>query len=206
MPKSRREREKEEMKERILQTASRIIGEKGFDQLSIRQIAKEIEYSPSIVYHYFKDKEDIVNQVMQRGYGKIISSIAHVDPATDTPEGQLSEMTRNYIEAALKMPDEFLAAQTNDSEVALKQMTTLYKGSSKERPALNALCQSIREINKDVSAQEEDIENTAQLIAVATLGLIVKLIVEKGVDETHKNTLINRYCDEMVIRMAKRGE
>ena len=62
----RREREVEEMKELILSAASDIIASQGFDKLSIRKIAKKIEYSPSIIYHYFDDKEEILNVVMQK--------------------------------------------------------------------------------------------------------------------------------------------
>ena len=53
----RRKREIEEMRELILKAASEIMSSDGFDKLSIRKIARKIEYSPSIIYHYFDNKE-----------------------------------------------------------------------------------------------------------------------------------------------------
>ncbi|MBL4937064.1 TetR/AcrR family transcriptional regulator [Clostridium sp. YIM B02515] len=198
----RREREKEEMKELILSAASDIIAIEGFDKLSIRKIAKKIEYSPAIIYHYFNDKEEILNNVMQRGYKKIISAVSSTEMKNTSPEERLVEMTRNYIEAALNMPDEFMAAQLNKSNEALKHTSWLFKGASKEKLALSELCQCLQDIYKDKEADENTIELTAQMIAVSTLGLIMKLTVERNLVEEQRQRLIDFYSKEIVLRIA----
>ncbi|HBN85523.1 MAG TPA: TetR/AcrR family transcriptional regulator, partial [Clostridiales bacterium] len=111
----RREREKEEMKEKILSAASAIVREEGYENLSIRKIANKIEYSPTIIYHYFVDKDEIIYYLMQRGYRKIVQAITCANSTSDTPEGHLKDMTRNYIDVALKMPDEYMSAQLSKS-------------------------------------------------------------------------------------------
>ena len=122
---TRREKEIEAMKELIISTAKEIIAREGFDNLSIRKIANKIEYSPSIIYHYFKDKEEIVNIVMRRGYMKIVNAVYAADMENLAPRERLKRMTINYIEEALKMPDEFLAAQINQSPQAHKHTSYL---------------------------------------------------------------------------------
>jgi AcrR family transcriptional regulator len=198
----RREREIEEMRELILSAANHIIALDGIDKLSIRKIAKKIEYSPSIIYHYFSDKEEILNNVMQRGYNKIISAVSSIEIKSASPEERLIEMTKNYIKAALDMPDEFMAAQLNTSKEALKHTSSLFKGASKEKPALSALCKCLQDIYKDKEADENTIELTAQMIAVSTLGLIMKLIVEKDIGEEQRERLIDFYSKEIVLRIA----
>ena len=198
----RREREIEEMRELILLAASDIIASEGFDKLSIRKIAKKIEYSPSIIYHYFNDKEEILNNVMQRGYKKIIIAVSSVKMENNSPEERLIQMTKNYIKAALNMPDEFMAAQLNQSEAALKHTSSLFKGASKEKQALSALTQCLREIYKDKNVDEDTVELTAQMIAVSTLGLIFKLIIEKGIGDEQREKLINFYSNEIALRIA----
>ncbi|MCM0650170.1 TetR/AcrR family transcriptional regulator [Clostridium swellfunianum] len=199
----RREREIEEMREFILSAARDIIALEGFEKLSIRKIAKKIEYSPAIIYHYFNDKEEILNNVMQRGYKKIISAVSSSEMKNASPEERLVEMTRNYIEAALNMPDEFMAAQLNKSKEALKHTSSLFKGASKEKPALAALCQCLQEIYKDKEVDENTIELTAQMIAVATLGLIMKLTIERDLREEQRQRLIDFYSKDIVLRIAK---
>lgn len=200
----RREREIEEMRELILLAASDIIASEGIDKLSIRKIAKKIEYSPSIIYHYFKDKEEILNNVMQRGYKKIVSAVSSVKMENISPEERLIQMTENYIKAALDMPDEFMAAQLNRSKAELNHTSSLFKGASKEKPALSALYQCLQEIykDKDLDIDENIIELTAQMIAVSTLGFIFKLIIEKDIGDEQREKLINFYSNEIVLRIS----
>jgi AcrR family transcriptional regulator len=69
--KERKERDRDERRELILNAANEIIKEEGIDHLSVRKIANKIEYSPSIIYHYFKDKDDIISHLMKKSYKKI---------------------------------------------------------------------------------------------------------------------------------------
>ncbi len=55
--KERKERERDERRELILNAANEIIKTEGIDNLSIRKIANKIEYSPTIIYYYFNSKE-----------------------------------------------------------------------------------------------------------------------------------------------------
>lgn len=201
----RREREKEEMKELILSTASDIIASEGIDALSIRKIAQKIEYSPSIIYHYFNDKDEILNRVMERGYKKIVMAVSSVNLENITPEQRLVQMTKNYINAALSMPDEFMAAQLNRSEAALKHKSWLFKGASKAKTALSALYQCLQEIytEKNEEVDENTVELTAQMIVVSALGLIIKLIIEKDIGEEQRESLISFFVDEIVLRIVK---
>ena len=57
----RKEKEREIRRELILNTAQEIISSEGIDNVSIRKIANKIEYSPAIIYYYFKDKDEIIN-------------------------------------------------------------------------------------------------------------------------------------------------
>jgi AcrR family transcriptional regulator len=199
---SRREREIEEMKELILSAATEIVKADGIDNLSIRKLAGKIEYSPSIIYHYFKDKDDILNNIMQRGYNKIITAISSVNMEGNSPYELLKGMTRNYIEAALKMPDEFMSAQLNISELALKHTSTLFKGASREKPALAALYRCLKEIYKEKEDDDSLIELTAQIIAVSTLGFTIKLIIEKDIGEEQRTCLIDFFVNDTVLKIA----
>lgn len=199
---SRREREIEEMKELILKTASDIVTEEGYEKLSIRKIANRIEYAPSIIYHYFKDKNEILNIIMERGYKKITTAVDLHVIKNRSPEEKLILMTKNYIKAALDMPDQFIAVQLSPSKEIQKHTSSLFKGASKEKPALASLYQCLKEIYKEEETREEKIELTAQIIAVSTLGLIIKLIVEKDIGEEQKEKLINFYSKDIILRIA----
>lgn len=52
----------------ILDAASRIIAEQGIEALSIRNLAVEAEYSPSTLYRYFQDKEEILDTLAAQAW------------------------------------------------------------------------------------------------------------------------------------------
>ncbi|MFZ1750448.1 MAG: TetR/AcrR family transcriptional regulator [Saprospiraceae bacterium] len=64
----RKEREKAELKELILNASKKLLLKYGQDGLSIRKIAKAIEYSPATLYLYYKDKDEIMHELMEVGF------------------------------------------------------------------------------------------------------------------------------------------
>jgi AcrR family transcriptional regulator len=66
--KERRDREKGEMKSMILDSAHKLFLDKGFEEVSIRNIAEAIEYSPATIYLYFKDKNEIFHALHQEAF------------------------------------------------------------------------------------------------------------------------------------------
>jgi len=194
----RRTREKHKMKDLILQAAEQIIITEGYDKLSIRKIADRIEYSPAIIYHYFRNKSDILSQVLRQGHESLISALSDRLTAYDTPESRLRGLTQKYIEAALENPAGYLAVQLNDSPEVLEFTAYLFKGAAKEKPALKLLSQAVKEILSDRDRTEREIEMTAQIIAVSTFGFITKLILEKDIGDTQKKLLIERFLETVV--------
>jgi AcrR family transcriptional regulator len=67
---NRRQKEKEEIKQRILDAARKIASKEGWQSLTIRKIADEIEYTSPIVYEYFENKEDLFREIIDGGFTK----------------------------------------------------------------------------------------------------------------------------------------
>jgi AcrR family transcriptional regulator len=64
----RRQKEKEEIKQKILDAAKNIACREGWNSVTIRKIADEIEYTPPIVYEYFENKEDLIREIVFSGF------------------------------------------------------------------------------------------------------------------------------------------
>jgi len=56
MSRKRQQQHSEEVRNRILDIARRIVTDEGVEALSVRRITKEMDYSAGIVYHYFESK------------------------------------------------------------------------------------------------------------------------------------------------------
>lgn len=194
--KERKEREKEDKRNFILDTAESIIETEGIDKLSIRKIAERMEYSPAIIYHYFRDKEDILNHLMQKGYQQIVQVLSSAQQTDGEPAQRIREMFYKYIDLAMQMPDTYKSIMLSSSPGILEHTSVLFKGSREKRPAVGILCQCLKELHRDVD--DSTIELTAQVIWASTFGLITRLLIERSEDEEHKNQLIEHFLQMMM--------
>ena len=98
---TRKERQKEELRGKILQAAKELFMKKGFEDTSIRNIAEKIEYSPTTIYLYFKDKDDIFCELHKEGFlllNQYFRPLAHVAD----PFERLKAINKAYITFALE--------------------------------------------------------------------------------------------------------
>lgn len=96
----RQEQEREAMRHLILRIAYELVAEKGMKQISIRKIAKRMDYSAGIIYHYFQGKEAIVEQLLQQGYRKLIDGLTarlHTSQNEESAEEKLSQSLPQFI-------------------------------------------------------------------------------------------------------------
>jgi AcrR family transcriptional regulator len=98
---TRKERQKEELKAKILQTAKALFMERGYEETSIRNIAERIEYSPTTIYLYFKDKDDIFYALHREGFvllNQYFRALGHVED----PFERLKAISKAYVTFALE--------------------------------------------------------------------------------------------------------
>lgn len=100
----RKEREREEMRKLILDAARKLFLENGFEKVSIRNIADEIEYSPATIYLYYKDKNELFFALHQTAFTKLIEEFAPI-AQLEQPIDQLTEMGRLYLQFAFENPE-----------------------------------------------------------------------------------------------------
>lgn len=101
--KERKARQKVEMKSLILEAAHDLFLNKGFEQVSIRNIADEIEYSPATIYLYFKDKNEIFLALHDRSFKVFNGYVADIFKIKD-PFKRLTALGERYIDFALEHP------------------------------------------------------------------------------------------------------
>jgi AcrR family transcriptional regulator len=101
--KERKERDRVDMKELILNSAHQLFLSKGFEEVSIRNIAEAIEYSPATIYLYFKDKNEIFHALHGEAFKKFNECMIPVFTIKD-PFKRLVTMGEKYIEFAFAHP------------------------------------------------------------------------------------------------------
>jgi AcrR family transcriptional regulator len=103
--KQRRERERQEIRRRILSTAREIAAEEGWQAVTTRKVAERIEYSQSTIYEYFENKEAILLALLRSGYEQLVVVVQAAFASTDDPEARLLAMTEAYWDFAFRSPE-----------------------------------------------------------------------------------------------------
>lgn len=88
--------------DRIMTAAEKLFGQKGYDAVSIADIARKAGTSKSLIYHHFKDKDELYEQIVTKGIEKIIESISQVISASLPPEQKLRELIHTYLRCVIK--------------------------------------------------------------------------------------------------------
>lgn len=183
----------EEVKNSILEAARKVVAKEGFQGLSVRKITKAINYSPGIVYHYFKNKDEIVEALVSEGYKRILASIASVQRTENEPEAEIREAFTKYIKAALTAPEEYKVFLLNDNPSILKKTSLLAKGTVEKSRTLQSLCEAIQRGVKLGQFAPCDPELTAQILWTATFGLIIKVIIEQNIPKEQIRRLVDQH-------------
>lgn len=99
----RKERDRTELREKIVLAAIELFLERGFEKTSIRTIASAIEYSPATIYLHFKDKNELFYEISERAFTVLYQ---YLQKAQDLmpPIERLRAMGMNYIQFAFENP------------------------------------------------------------------------------------------------------
>lgn len=103
--KERRERERTQVREKILDAALDFFAAEGAEGVTMRGLADAIEYSPPVIYAHFRDKDAIIKELclrQLRGLAKAFATFAHLDPLE-----RLRRIGYVYADFAVEHPSHF---------------------------------------------------------------------------------------------------
>ncbi|MCK7553661.1 TetR/AcrR family transcriptional regulator [Chitinophaga sedimenti] len=100
----RKEREKTEMRKRIVDAAVQVFKEGGPEKVSIRNIAERIEYSPATLYLYYKDKDELLLDAQADAFDQLSVAFRQIKFAQE-PFKRLEQIMESYIAFARAEPE-----------------------------------------------------------------------------------------------------
>jgi AcrR family transcriptional regulator len=102
--KKRREQQKADLRQGILEAATKLFEEKGYEDFSLRQVAEAIGYTPTTIYLYFKDKDDLLLHVAYDGFKLFGESLEKAYQSKATTLERLHAIGWAYFEFAMSHP------------------------------------------------------------------------------------------------------
>jgi AcrR family transcriptional regulator len=104
--KERREREKLETRDKILDAARELFVTEGYEGVSMRRVADKIEYSPTAIYVHFADKNELFRELCHRDYARL-AEVFQSSAISNDPIERLKQIGAIYIDFGTHNPNHY---------------------------------------------------------------------------------------------------
>jgi AcrR family transcriptional regulator len=173
---------KEAAKEKIVQSAFQVFTKKGYQTATMDDVAKEVGVSKAALYQYFKNKKELLNEIVLSYHTMIREVIRTAIERQDARN--LAEEVQGAIIKKYRLHHEMLfeviAIAAHDEEIK----HSLKSEYEKDTALLKELLQ--KQIDNGKMATKIDAETLAQLFIALYVGMAMKVIMGDDSVEIHK--------------------
>jgi AcrR family transcriptional regulator len=104
---SRRAERKEKLRSEILAAASKMFADRGYEAVTLREIAKEIGYTHAVIYQHFPDKWHILAELSRETIALSIQNFDAIAAKHLSPKERLFATSRGFIQFCTAHPQQF---------------------------------------------------------------------------------------------------
>jgi AcrR family transcriptional regulator len=173
---------KEAAKEKIIQSAFQVFTKKGYQTTTMDDIAKQVGVSKAALYQYFKNKKELLNEIVlsyHTMFREVIRAALERQDSNNLAEEVQGALLKKY-RLHHEMLFEIIAIAAHDEEI--KQ--SLKSEYEKDTALLKELLQKL--IDNGKIATKIDAETLAQLFIALYVGMAMKVIMGDDTVEIHK--------------------
>lgn len=185
----RKEKQKAEIRQQILDASMKLFTEQGFEHVSMRRIAELIEYSPTTLYLYFKDKNEIFYSLHEIGFAKL-NEINRNLSAIKNPLMRLHKMGENYVDFGMQNPEFYDVMFIMRAPMEVLEHRDEACGWDQGNAALNALKSVLQECMDKGFIVKGSVEASAMAIWGMVHGLVSLAIRDRMNHFVPKDLLI----------------
>jgi AcrR family transcriptional regulator len=172
--KERREREKADVRERILDAARELFARDGIEAVTMRAIANAIEYSAPVIYSHFADKQSLIQELCYRDFRALAQAFGKIGRIED-PIDRLRRIGEAYVDFALEHPSQYRFLFMTPKPAGAQDM--MLQGEMKGNPEEDAYGFLSNTVAEGITAgcfrpEYRDVEELAQMVWATTHGIV----------------------------------
>jgi AcrR family transcriptional regulator len=130
-PRIKSEQDREKLRASILDAARTLFVERGIDAVSMREIAKKINYSATTLYHHFADKEALLQAVCDEDFLKLASGMHQVMQLPDLI-ARIQALGKGYAMFALQHPNHYRLMFMTPRTPCNPDITSIQQGNTEQ--------------------------------------------------------------------------
>ncbi len=153
------------VRRKIINAATDLFYEKGFEKASLRDIALRVGITPAAIYYHFRNKEEILYTVIEAASNELFFTLNHCFGGNGNPIEKLRNAIYQHI-ISIKTNRKGAKIIIEDKRFLSGELNRLVK--EKERAVYNLYKNHLRELQEDMKINEFDL--TAATFSI--LGMI----------------------------------
>jgi AcrR family transcriptional regulator len=91
----RKARQREQLRATVLLAAESVAESEGWEAVTMRRLAEEVDYTPPTIYEIFKSKKNLLAELGIKGYNEMLDTFREIDPDLK-PAARLKCMAQTY--------------------------------------------------------------------------------------------------------------
>ena len=195
--KERKARQKRFLRQEILDAASELFVKEGYEQVSMRRIAERIEYSPTTIYLYFKDKSALLEQVCHEAFSRLSLLLKRILDQPGDPVEQLKKGLIAYVHFGLENPHQYRAAFMMPKPEDFDKLK-YNKPDSPGMQAFDFLRRSVQSCKASGKLRVGDVELASQVLWCGVHGVTSLLITHDAFPWVGRQQVIHSVVDTLV--------
>ncbi|WP_313692848.1 TetR/AcrR family transcriptional regulator [Halorarum halobium] len=191
--------------ERIREAAFRALAEHGYADLSLTDIGEELGQNPSLIYHYYDSKDDLLVSMLE-GFTDVFVSRQLAEPITDAEE-RLSRLVDQVRHPTQSRAKRLMATPPADMETAVARVHIELWSQASRDPEYRERATAVRErlrgaiveiLEAGVEGGEFDVDDPEQTAEHVLALLLHELHTRATTNRTGSVERIESLLDETI--------
>jgi AcrR family transcriptional regulator len=164
-----------EKRQKILENAARLFARKGYEKVSLEEIAARLKLNKASLYHYFKSKDEMFFQIQMQAIAQANNALEKVLKSETGPEEKLREAIRSHVSIVTR---DYVMGTFRQRELALPRNLMARVIEARDRFEENFQKIILEGVNKGVFRDEYS--KLAVLSILGTLNAIPRWYSPRG--------------------------
>jgi len=192
-----RQKYRDELRRFILDTAREVFVERGYENVSMRELAERIGCTHGTLYVHFRDKREIFHAIVEESFEQLTAALRGLKVPGNDPVRLARKAARAYVEFGLTNPHAY--------EFAF----VLRRPQGSPRPKPHAAFGMLRALVKRCIDEKRfvkmNVDVASQALWSAVHGITALLIARPDYPWRNREAVIRRVIDSAIDGLLRRG-
>jgi AcrR family transcriptional regulator len=195
---ARRDTERRQLREAILETASAQLIEQGYEKFSLREVAERTGYAPTTIYRCFRDRDDLLANVLGDAFARFARALRSAAGGHQSGREFLVAQAGAYIDFVMQNPMLYRVMFMDRSDIGMHENVSL-----RDDPAFSVLIEGVELLAVEGNLGSRTVLDGALTLWATVHGFAALLVATPILKDADVRALACTAADAQIRGMAR---